>query len=592
MKKIIFLMLISCVLLTACNEDTKNGQVLNDKNIERTGNDCLALDENEFMSILVKDFELDHGIKYNDTAFINEFCSFLSAQDYEKTDREGDLSHEVLVYGIDGQEILKINFGGSIISFDRDIRIGDDLVEKGDYDVYQRYDSFLRLLYKGTVLDPEHILLPASLKIPDGISSVRMANGENANTNQYETFPALYGFIQDCFSNNEFEIVNSRKIHNYEMMKDEKSKAVKSGKSITISFLDDLNIEIDSMNEYRELYGMGEAVLCKEPEGDNLYKLYANKIIFDIRVDREFDLKFTALFDNDRASNKDITPEDIENLFNKKGEYLMEHISRNLGIDEWNREGPDSLEKKELKLNEDDPYTILELRGPYDLRILIFKQNADKTWKFIDFIDFGGKVAGTEYSLEKLGDKTFVVGNICRGYGTGVATYNREWYLVSDEGRKLVLSFPYEEWMVGPYGGYRISLRDKEIISKDGAKMSLSFTISKIYNLDLDIADEYGQIELPEEKEVEFLWDDAEQVFVSEYPVDESGVTQISIESPGLSKNCDLILEKYYDRLLENIEKIGKEEAGDEWKREAVKAFLDDCSDSEKKAELLRRLNH
>lgn len=294
-----------------------------------------------------------------------------------------------------------------------------------------------------------------------------------------------------------------------------------------------------------------------------------------------------------------ITPQNIEELYN--GELskenpdeeglnrCMNYICTRLGIAEWSVRPFDKLEKKQLNLNGGNSYTVLEFKSSSNLRLLIFKQNPDSTWKFIDFIDFGGRIAGIEYKLEELGDDTFVVGNSCVGYGTGEAIYNRDWYLVSDEGKRLVLSYPFEAYLLRHYGGYTISEKTMELLNGDDLKVSVDFNVSRIYSVELDISDEYGQIEFFDEKTAEFIWDDAKKEFSSKYQADNNGVIDIPAESPVFTQKCDEILATYYDRILENIDAIQKEDGG-VWKAEGIKGFLEDCSDSSKKYEALRKL--
>lgn len=305
------------------------------------------------------------------------------------------------------------------------------------------------------------------------------------------------------------------------------------------------------------------------------------------------------VFFGDLLAHGNITPQNIEKIYN--GELskenpdeeglsrCMDYICKSLGIDEWTVRPPDKLEKKQLDLNGGNSYTVLELKSFSNLRLLIFKQNPDNTWKFIDFIDFGGRTAGTEYKLEELGNDTFVVGNSCRGYGTGEAIYSRDWYLVSDEGKRLVLSYPFEAYLLGHYGGYTISEKAMELLNGDDSKVSVDFNVSRIYSVELDISDEYGQIEFFDEKTAEFIWDDAKKEFSSEYPADEDGVTHIPAESPVFAQKCDEILAMYYDRILENIDVIQKDD-GSMWKAQGIKGFLECCSDSSKKNEVLRKL--
>lgn len=335
-----------------------------------------------------------------------------------------------------------------------------------------------------------------------------------------------------------------------------------------------------------------------EKKTDNSTEEDTNGIIDDETVSPEASENGDIVFENILAA-VNITPQDIEKLYkeqlsleNQDEENLkscMDYICRSLGIDEWPVRPPDRVERKQLKLNGENSYTVLEFSGASELRMLIFKQNSDGMWEFIDYIDFGGKNAGIGYSLKKLGNSIFVVGNSCKGYGTGLSIYNREWYLVSDEGKKMVLSYPFDDHSVGPYGGYMRSEKNMKLSAEGDLKLTLDFDVSRIYNLELDIADEYGQIELHAEMKAEFVWDDGKKEFSSPYPVDDSGVTNIPVESPVFTQKCDEILDMYYDKLLESIDAIQKEDTR-EWKARGINMFLEDCSDGKKKSEVLRNM--
>ena len=90
-------------------------------------------------------------------------------------------------------------------------------------------------------------------------------------------------------------------------------------------------------------------------------------------------------------------------------------------------------------------------------RLLFFKED-----KFIDYIDCGHRTAGTEYRLEKVGDKIFIVGRKNREHGTGEERNFEEWYTLSDEGKKLVISFPYYDF-IQPHRGYELTANNIKI---------------------------------------------------------------------------------------------------------------------------------
>ncbi|HEX3030044.1 MAG TPA: hypothetical protein VHT34_12245, partial [Clostridia bacterium] len=332
--------------------------------------------------------------------------------------------------------------------------------------------------------------------------------------------------------------------------------------------------------------------ISKSSKGLDVYKLITDNMVFYIRVKGDFDSLFQAVFNTNRRTSKVVTPKEIKKLFDEKKPYFMEYIAKNLGIDVFNGMTPESLTIKQIKLdNKAASYTVLSVSNPVAVRLLIFKKDTDNTYQFIDYIDFGGHVAGTDYKIENIGGRIFVTGNICKGYGTGESKYCKEWYTVNDQGKKLVLSFPYDDYIAAPWGGYSMHgdikiNRDKEI------GISVDYTITKMYFVNLDIANKDGFIEIPVRKKIVFKWDNDRGIFKSECSVDEEGAAVIPVKSPDITQKCDGILEKYYDKLLEEINLISREQ--NEFTRDAkirgIQNFLDDCTDSEKKTILAKKI--
>lgn len=75
---------------------------------------------------------------------------------------------------------------------------------------------------------------------------------------------------------------------------------------------------------------------------------------------------------------------------------------------------------------------------------------------------------------------------------------------------------------------------------------------------------------------------------MSEYDVDELGLTVVEADSPEITRQCDDILEKYYDELLKGLTEAETEENEfvRDTKVEGLMRFLEDCSDGGKKRKL------
>lgn len=323
---------------------------------------------------------------------------------------------------------------------------------------------------------------------------------------------------------------------------------------------------------------------------DEILKVISDKRIYQALKD------LGILYD---SASKNLTPDEIKKLYEKNTPYdenkpyYMEYICNKLGIEEWRGRPPEKLDITKQKLSKTgNSYTVVALSNPFDIRLHIFKGGSGHPWSFIDYIDFGGRVAGIEYHLEASDDHVWVVGNSCRGYGTGVARYYQDWYEVTDEGKKLVLSFPYDEYSLHYHlGGHTIIADTINVENSGGMKVLADYTITKKYPLYyLDIADEDGMVNVSEKRNVIYIWDEAMRSFVSEYATDEDGVTVLTPESPGITRHCDEILEKHYEQLKMGLELIETE--SNEFTRDArideLRKFLEDCSEGAKKTALLR----
>lgn len=297
------------------------------------------------------------------------------------------------------------------------------------------------------------------------------------------------------------------------------------------------------------------------------------------------------VFNLNEKEEKDLTPDEIEALLNEKPEYFMEYISKSLGIESWYGTLPISFEKSSIGLyNQEEPYTVLSISDAFDLRLLFFKED-----KFIDYIDFGGKAAGTEYRIEKAGDKTFVVGKNCRGYGSGLALYYEDWYLLNFQGKKLVASFPYSasEYLLS-YTGYQINATSIKFNSKDDINITVEYSIEKNYFMNgmnyYMNTEEYEQITVEGTKKVVFKWDDEKATFISDYSVDDMGVTEIPPQSKGITDKCTDILKKNFQKFNQMALAVNEVRDVDKM-RQLLEYFLADCEDCDEKAALLEILS-
>ncbi len=596
----IIILIIALAILSSCSSGGKTGVVNSTCATQKAA--AVGLDLKDTTSIRIRDLNekntgLDQYKEYSNPHMVKEFLNFLNNQKYTETSEKCDGYYKAELFDRNGKPILEATFGAMSVDFDRDVVMGKDVVKKGTYKVENWLDSYLKALCEGKVLDPEIIMYPAKLKLPDVPYSdvpysLQIVDKGCRKVNLYDVYPKLYDFINKNFAYKEFEIIESKKYYDRKSLEEVISNTEATESCIELQYADsEACLYIESENEYEEISKCFNIIISKSSKGLDVYKLITDNMVFYIRVKGDFDNLFQAVFNTNRSISKVVTPKEIKKLFDEKKPYFMEYIVKNLGIDDFAGR-PESIATKQMKLDaKAAPYTVLSVSTPYNVRLLIFKKNTDETYQFIDYIDFGGHIAGTDYKIENIGERIFVTGNACKGYGTGLSKYCKEWYTVNDEGKKLVLSFPYDDYNVAPWGGYSMHgdikiNRDKKI------GISVDYSITKMYFINLDIANNGGFIEIPAKKKVVFEWDNVRSIFKSECSVDEEGVTVIPDKSPDITQKCDGIMEKYYDKLLEEINSISTEQ--NEFTRDAkprgIKNFLDDCTDSEKKAILAKKI--
>lgn len=551
------------------------------------------LDSEVINGIMFRDVTAEQSRVYTITNLIAEFRSLLVNQSYLLSETKWDVCYKTELLDENNDTLLEISFGAGGVIFGRDVRIGGSLLKKGvAYDTEQWIYDYMREFFEGQVLNPVHIGYPARLEIPTDIYTVEMLDSGSSKINQYDTFSRLNAFTGKYISGKEFEIVGSERLFNNKSIQDEASKA-NGNQCLVITYNTSENyMDIHSANEYNELAKAYTLTFYKHPEIPDAYELVADTMVFYIRVGKDFDTAFRELFAQDRKTDIKLTPSDITTLFREKKPNYMEYICKNLGMTGWDDREDNKLDVKSMKLDSSSPYKVLCFSNPYDLRLLIFKYD-NKTWNFTGYIDFGGRQAGTDYSTEKAGGRIWIVGNRCRGYGTGESINNREWYIITDKGVSLALSIPFDSYEVGPYGGYIYKAEDIKLKTGKNVSISADYNITRVYMLDIDSADEYRQVNMTGKKNMVFTWDDKEYRFVSACETDSRGLTVIPPEYSGLSENCGKLLDKNYDRLTANIKNLSEQNVEEmkRYKAQGIKEFLNDCPDSDKKAALCRLLN-
>lgn len=596
-KLVLIVPIIIVAIFSSCSPSGKTGTA---NSMYETQKDTAAglnlkdISRFRVLDLNQKDMGAGQYKEYSNPHMVNEFLNLLSNQKYTVTGEKCDGYYKAELFDLNGKSVLQVTFGSMSVNFDRDAVMGGNVVKKGTYEVENWLDSYLKALYEGKVLDPGTIGYPSKLKLPDESYSLQIVDKGSRKINLYEVYPQLYDFVNNNFACKEFEITDSKRYYDRKSLEEVISKTESAESCIELQYIgSETYLDIESGNEYEEISKCFNIVLSKSSKGPDVYKLITDNMVFYIRVKGEFDSLFQAVFNTNRSTSKVLTPDEIKKLFDEKKPYFMEYVAKNLGIDDFKGSTPKSLEIKQMKLdNKADLYTVLSVSNSFDVRLLIFKKDSANTRRFIDYIDFGGHVAGTDYKIEKLGDEIFVTGNKCKGYGTGESKYCKEWYTVNDQGKKLVLSFPYDDYSVAPWGGYSMH-GDIKINRDKETSISVNYSITKMYLIDVDIADKEGFIEIPEREKIVFQWDKTKGIFKLECSVDEAGVTVIPVKSPNITQKCDGILEKYYEKLLKEINSIPSGEQNElmrDAKIRGIKTFLDDCSDSEKKTDLSKRL--
>lgn len=600
MKKLLLCVIFGLLLLTAScssdgslNESSHTGypDISEALTENEADNGSVGLDLLDISGVIFTNLQNQYTVEHSATNFVNEFKSFVSNQLYTAAEMTYSDSCTATLLDNEKKAILELTISERSITFDRNVKIKGRVYEKGTvYETSEWINEYMDHFIQGMVLNPAHISYPAKFRMPDEYYRVDMQNAGDYTINKYETMTGLYAFTDKSLMGRSFEIVGLERLYSDDAIKVEEEK-MKKTRAIHINCdSSDPYICISSQNEYKEYARGYQLSIYKDPERPALYRLVTNGEVFLVQVDGDFDKAFQKLFDNDAKSGFKLGASDVIDLFAQKKPYFVEYLCRNLGMEMWNRRGDDDkLVQSTVKLDNENPYTVLNIVNAFNSRLMIFSYS---TGKYIDYIDFGGRQAGTEYKIQQAGGNAWIVGDRCIGYGTGESIYYREWYSVDHTGKKLCLSIPYNTYQVGPYGGSILQAREIRLADSDPVRLTVSYSITGIYMLDIAEADEQGQVKVTAEKEVEFVWDPVQRIFISKAPVDADGLTQIGYTDTEIPRLCGAILDREYDNLLAGIKALDSEE--NLWNRtnrvDSYKAFLDDCPESTKKESLLMLL--
>ncbi len=591
MNKLVLVALVGLLIFTACQEGTNDDNITALKTPAQIQDNIINFDAINISSIKIKELNTGQDSILIKDGIIQEFCGSLNGMKFTKIDESFIPEYEAEI--LDGGEpILKISFSGNVVSFNEKVMIGNKVIESGDYELENWISQNIEHFYEGKVLDPQNIELPANIYLPESEFELEIVDNGSTKVNQKEIYSQLFEFVTESFCNRKFEIVEYRRVDDFELMEQQKQNARENSRAIIINNSGGY-LKVDSENEYDESISAPSIVLSEYAQKPEIYQLYANSMIIDIKAEDEFVRGFKDVFDTNAKQSRNLTPDEIEELFNEKQDHYMDYICKNLGIENWYGNEPQSLEKSKMSLNSHGkPYTVLSFVNGFSVRLLFFKED-----KFIDYIDFGGKMAGTEYRFEKAGDKVFVVGKSCRGYGTGLSRYFEDWYLLNDQGKKLVVSFPYSihEYYLS-FPGYNLNATSIKFNSKKDISITIEYNIKKDYFKDMNY---YMNNEVNEEltvedtKKVVFKWNDEKAVFISEYVVDDMGLTEIPPESKEMKNKCTDILKKKYKKLTRMALAVTEEKDIDriEVLKRVWEYFLNDCEDCDEKAALLEILS-
>jgi len=572
------------------DKDNKPDSITDPTNTGREGS-VVQLDAAMINMVVFTDLQKHNKIEYTEAGLIKELCALLEGLSYYETDMKWEPYYQVDLIGTDGDVALSITTSGRAVSFDRDININGVILKKGLYEVEQWIYEHMIKFSEGQILDPSCLECPAEIKVPEEIISQEICDKGNSKVNSYEVNITVYDFLEKFFAGKKFIILGSRRHFSYKETEKAVTEARQNSQSITIVTGGyESALEIYSDSPLKQFTKLGTITLAEIPEKQGVYKMITGSMEFEIEAGNDFDAGFKSIFEKNRSAVHSLTPDDLKILYEENKPLYMEYICKNLGVPNWTGRPPDRFEITTIESGKpNEPYTAAAFYNPFDVMLLIYTGGNGQHWRYIGFVNFGGRGAGAEYQIETWNGHTWITGNRSGGHGTGESSYYHDWYELTDKGTRLVLRFPYDEYMVEYMGGYILKADNIETFTKDNMRVVVDYTLEKRYPLNLDISDEHGHVVISSKIQAEYEWDDEKGVFISEFSADERGTPGFVYNNPEITKQCDKILEQYYDELVHSIKNMEAE--NDEFSRriraEGLKTFLKDCSDGQMKTDLL-----
>ena len=562
--------------------------------------------------VLVEDLSEEKHFTCSTPEMINELIKQVGNQIYTQVDSLTEVTHKAEFKDPSGQLILLMEFGYNGVYFDRDVNIGDISIKQGTYDAaespWASFTLYLNQLEHGYVMEPVDIKYPASIRILSQYYELKMIDRGNKRLNKYEVCPMKYDFVDRFVAGRDFVITEAKRYYDSMKLQSDKLDIMKEHQCLIVQFnSSDTRLEINTENDYHALAMAANITLAKLTDRSGEYALITDKMFFRIKPEEDFINGFDALFIENSGEFEEIQPDGILELFDSNMPYYVEYICSNLGISSWNGLAPQKIEVEEMVLDlEGVPHTVVNIYTPYDLRMLIYRPEGDESFRFIGNITFGGRSSEIDYELINATDEIWVKGESCRGSGTGVNMSHSDWYHLADGGMRLALSYPYDAHMDSPYGAYYVKATDTVINSTNVTRVQVAYDVTKRYYLFLDIADEYGAVELDGKKKVEFVWNSEEGLFEATvieggYGAEgeegnngimnnENAIYYVDANCAEIDRKCDALLQEHYQQLSDNIDSIADVDNERRWRAQGIKTFLLDCSDCVEKDVLLQKL--
>ncbi len=557
----------------------------------------------DIAGIRINDQYTVYGIENGTANIVEEFRSFITSQVYTETNEEWTDWYDVSLLDSSDKTLLKLAISDKTITFGRDVDINGSIYKKDTkYETETLlYFHHMRHFTEGKVTSPVGVSYPARVMIPNyDYYTVDMIDSGSSTINQYETQEALYAFVSNSFLGKEFELISCLR-PGFEAMREEEERA---GKTEVIHLpYGGSYIQLSYPNRSQNFVDGSSVRIYRDADLPSTYRFATGNEILLIKVDEAFDRSFQKLFDNDGKSAHKLTVDEVEKLFaddefkDERFKY-REFISRNLGMEDYpgSWRPDDTLERSTVKLGNEKTYTMLTLNNPFMKRLMFFNE---KSGAFIDYVDFYTKGGDALFKLEKAGNNVWIVGNDLDGNGTGEYVLNRKWYTLDDDGIKLALNIPYNNYWAPPYRFIDIHAEKIELVKDNPVRLKTSYSVTKGYTLEITDAPEAKnyEVSITANTEVEFLWDAGKREFIHQYPVDDSGFISIdSICSAEITEKCGKTLKKEYNRLKSAIQALDapgteKEDFMMHHKTSNYEIFLNECPESKEKAELLQLLS-